>query len=198
MQVDELPAVDPNVDLTQILPIQQKRTIAFVNHFIMKTVSYLNNFAQSCESRFMEFEYKIQKIEAALLILESQLSSISGLDNLENSTPNNEISADTTANISKLDLPDIEVSNEIGLEKITADNIPQTEQDGVKACDDPRFKKFFKMLQFGVPQPAVKLKMQNEGLDPNILDKPNDAVPSLSQDSLKHSTSNSDSISESD
>lgn len=40
----------------------------------MQTVSYLNNFAQSCESRFMEFEYKIEKIEASLLILESQVS----------------------------------------------------------------------------------------------------------------------------
>lgn len=42
--------------------------------------------------------------------------------------------------------------------------------DGIKACEDPRYKKFFKMVQFGVPEPAVKLKMKNEGIDPNILE----------------------------
>lgn len=41
---------------------------------------------------------------------------------------------------------------------------------GVKACDDTRYRKFFKMLQFGVPAPAVKLKMANEGFDPNVLE----------------------------
>lgn len=47
------------------------------------------------------------------------------------------------------------------------------EQDcvnGVKACDDARYRKYFKMLQFGVPPPAVKIKMQNEGFDPNVLE----------------------------
>lgn len=41
---------------------------------------------------------------------------------------------------------------------------------GVKACDDTRYRKYFKMLQFGVPAPAVKLKMANEGFDPNVLE----------------------------
>ena len=40
----------------------------------MNTVSFLNHFAQSCESRLMEFEYKLQEVEASLLILESQVS----------------------------------------------------------------------------------------------------------------------------
>lgn len=41
---------------------------------------------------------------------------------------------------------------------------------GVKACDDTRYRKFFKMVQFGVPAPAVKLKMANDGFDPNVLE----------------------------
>lgn len=41
---------------------------------------------------------------------------------------------------------------------------------GVRACDDARYRKFFKMLQFGVPMPAVKLKMQIEGLESSILE----------------------------
>lgn len=41
---------------------------------------------------------------------------------------------------------------------------------GVKACDDTRYRKYFKMLQFGVPAPAVKLKIANEGFDPTVLE----------------------------
>lgn len=43
-------------------------------------------------------------------------------------------------------------------------------KSGVKASDDTRYRKYFKMLQFGVPAPAVKLKMQAEGFDPNVLE----------------------------
>lgn len=35
---------------------------------------------------------------------------------------------------------------------------------------DPNYTKFFKMVQFGVPPPAVKLKMQSEGLNPDFLE----------------------------
>ncbi|KAJ8913953.1 hypothetical protein NQ315_015191 [Exocentrus adspersus] len=186
MQEEEFPRVDTNVDLTQILPIQQKRTIAFVNHFIMQTVSFLNKFAQSCESRFMEFEYKIQKIEASLLILESQLSSISGLENPEKNTSNNETN-DIPTNVSKLDLPDIEPPSGENVATENQEAASNTKEVGVKACEDHRFKNFFKMLQFGVPEPAVKLKMRNEGLDPSILDKPNDIILDTTQDSSQHS-----------
>lgn len=44
------------------------------------------------------------------------------------------------------------------------------EDDGVKACEDVRYRKYFKMVQFGVPSPAVKQKMGAEGLNPDILE----------------------------
>lgn len=51
----------------------------------------------------------------------------------------------------------------------------QDEQDnqtskGVKACEDTDYRKYFKMVQFGVPAPAVKMKMANDGKDPDILE----------------------------
>lgn len=41
---------------------------------------------------------------------------------------------------------------------------------GVKAIEDFRYRKYFKMNQFGVPLEAVKMKMKAEGFDPNILE----------------------------
>lgn len=49
-------------------------------------------------------------------------------------------------------------------------DVPDNTVDGIKACEDTRYRKFFKMVQFGVPPPAVKLKMSVEGLDPNVLE----------------------------
>ncbi|XP_028133267.1 WASH complex subunit 3 [Diabrotica virgifera virgifera] len=181
----EFPSIDPNEDLTQILPIQQKRTIAFVNHFIMNTVSHLNNFAQSCESRFMEFDYKIQKIEASLSILESQLSSISGLDNVESKKDNLDHVDNSSQNVVEVELPEIKQQKEEEPTIVVEPDPPQKTQ-GIAAKDDPRFKKFFKMLQFGVPEPAVKLKMKNEGIDPSILEKPHDVVPGLTEDLIQN------------
>lgn len=160
--------INQNEDLTQILPIQQKRTIAFVNGFIMQTVSFLNNFAQSCESQFMELEYRMQKIEASLLILESQLSSIEGLNSvvLETAVENDlsiienpELNNGTILNDTIVQQPQNCVTSEI-----------EVKSEEVKVKVDSVYQKYFKMVQFGVPVPAVKLKMTNEGLDPNILD----------------------------
>lgn len=41
---------------------------------------------------------------------------------------------------------------------------------GIRACEDMRYKKYFKMVQFGVPAAAVKLKMEAEGLDGSLLE----------------------------
>lgn len=37
---------------------------------------------------------------------------------------------------------------------------------------DPALARFFRMLQVGVPEQAVKLRMSQEGLDPSLLDAP--------------------------
>jgi len=49
---------------------------------------------------------------------------------------------------------------------------PQTEpkEEIVSAANDPLYARFFRMIQFGVPVEAVRLKMQAEGYDPSILE----------------------------
>lgn len=52
---------------------------------------------------------------------------------------------------------------------------PKTEVDvpdsvQVQAQDDYRYKKFFKMIRYGVHLQAVKDKLAMEGLDPNIIE----------------------------
>lgn len=48
----------------------------------------------------------------------------------------------------------------------------------VKVKDDPRFLKYFKMLNFGVPPHAVATAIANEtGFPASLLDDPNAAAP---------------------
>lgn len=41
---------------------------------------------------------------------------------------------------------------------------------GIKITEDVRYKKYFKMMQMGVPAAAVKIKMQIEGFDGDLLE----------------------------
>lgn len=42
---------------------------------------------------------------------------------------------------------------------------------------DPRFSKYFKMLNVGIPLGAVQIKMRQENVDPSILDNPDAPAP---------------------
>ncbi|TRZ03861.1 hypothetical protein DNTS_000494 [Danionella cerebrum] len=44
---------------------------------------------------------------------------------------------------------------------------------------DPRYARYLKMVQVGVPVMAIKNKMMMEGLDPSLLDTPDAAVPDV-------------------
>ncbi|KAF1322244.1 Formin-homology 2 domain-containing protein, partial [Globisporangium splendens] len=43
---------------------------------------------------------------------------------------------------------------------------------GVKAKDHPDYAKFFKLMSMGLPAEQVKMKMQQAGVDPSVLDDP--------------------------
>lgn len=162
----KIPIIEPTIDCTKVPPINQKRTISFINHFIVHTVTFLNKFTLSCEERLLQFEYKLQRIEASLEILESWLSSIPGLEqnqNTKNSTENNDSKEE---NVSKINEPDN-----------TKQDIPediQTEKQLINK--DSRYEKYLKMIHFGVPKEAVKLKMEQEGLNSSILDNESQQV----------------------
>ncbi|XP_064537683.1 WASH complex subunit 3 [Drosophila montana] len=146
-----------DVDKTQIPPLNQKRILAFVNHFLISTCTFLNEFALNCETKFVRMERQLQRTEAALIILEAKLASIP-VDNEADNSSTPQVNIEAT------------ISDEI--DKPAAEEPTEVEVKGVKVCEDIHYKKFFKMLHVGVPAPAVKIKMQTEGLDPHLLDKP--------------------------
>ncbi|XP_044002107.1 WASH complex subunit 3 isoform X2 [Aphidius gifuensis] len=185
--------------LTTVPPIHQKRIVSFINHFVVNTVTFLNKFALNCEEKLYEFENKLQKIEAALVILESRLASVPGLEekipdttdssvkkkkkkkrkdkSKNNEKKNIKIDNKTDKKISEENNePDNKVDDEPGDSE--NDDKPITEKSNLQPINKhPVYEKFFKMINFGVPKPAVQIKMTQEGLDPSLLDDPTRLIP---------------------
>lgn len=156
MDVEELSMIGPVVDLKSVDAIHHKRIVAFVNHFIINTTHFLNRLSCTVESKLFQVDDRIQKLEASIILLESKLSSIPGLDV--------EIPAITETvpqSTEKLEIPNIP---EATTEQTEVDN--KEPEEPVQALDENLIK-YVKMLQFGVPIPAVKLKMTQEGISPD-------------------------------
>ncbi|XP_065342649.1 WASH complex subunit 3 [Cloeon dipterum] len=197
MDIEEMALIGPGVNFAEIPAINQKRTLAFVNSFITNTVSILNNLATVSELKLQKFEEKLQRMDATLCILEAKLASIPGLDALPVVTPPVEpVPCATTtaeAEVAVLEAPPPLPPPKVEQIIQKQDEAPAPDdEDGTEP--DPAYTKFFKMVQFGVPPQAVKLKMQSEGLDPAILDNPKSIprVPKRIQTSVTSSDDDSD------
>lgn len=90
------------------------------------------------------------------------MSSIPGLEqehHKESNVTENDTSKSEEVEVCKVDELD---NSEIN---------PKDEEKAVQfVAKDPRYERYFKMLHFGVPKQAVKLKMEQEGLDASILE----------------------------
>lgn len=216
MDADGLPLVGAGIDYTKCEAIYQKRTLAFLNHFVTHTVRFLNKFSGVCEEKLENLSYRIQRLEIMMNILEAKLSSIPGLENVTVPTSDSSVASQSPAATSESSTApppppatqaaaqdkDISTTKSEPVSPETAATTPSASSETPKmtVCQDPKYARYFKMLSVGVPEPAVKLKMQQEGLDPNMLNNPNAPVPDggLSKQEEKTEDDFSDSISSDD
>lgn len=208
MDADGLPLVGPGIDYTKVEAINQKRTIAFINHFITHTSRFLNRFSCVCEDKLENLHTRIQQLEISLSLLEAKLSSVPGLENV--TAPASATSAtapatgtDTAAAVASTSAPAATPAATPAAAPVApaaeeaAPPPPAEAPSATPISKDPRYMRFFKMVQVGVPPPAVKGKMAAEGLDPSLLDDPD--APAPPDDSPKKEDSEaSDSDSDSD
>ncbi|XP_039733895.1 WASH complex subunit 3 isoform X2 [Pteropus medius] len=167
MDEDGLPLMGSGIDLTKVPAIQQKRTVAFLNQFVVHTVQFLNRFSTVCEEKLADLSLRIQQIETTLNILDAKLSSIPGLDDVtfevspvSVSSITNESHSETISERSQNSLQDSGPQES----EVTAENI-------LTVAKDPRYARYLKMIQVGVPVMAIRNKMISEGLDPDLLEK---------------------------
>ncbi|XP_067675620.1 WASH complex subunit 3-like [Haliotis asinina] len=184
MDADGLPLVGPGVDYTKVEAIHQKRTIAFINHFITHTASFLNRFSGVCEQKLEHLSNRIQHLEISMSLLEAKLSSVPGLENVTVAA-----SSSTTTTVTDSSATP-STTTAAPASSATAAPAPSTapgDPGAAAAAEEakptmtvsqhPSYARFFKMVQVGVPAMAVKNKMIAEGLNPDLLDNPDAPAP---------------------
>nr|XP_023825281.1 WASH complex subunit 3 [Salvelinus alpinus] len=197
MDEDGLPIVGSGIDLTKVPAIQQRRVVAYLNQFIVHTVRFLNRFSTVCEEKLASISLRIQQIETTLSILEAKLSSIPGLEDVRvegvGQRPATEVNGPVAVVVPSQ--PETPIALAVPLPPPEASpNIPDPRaaeaagDNRMTVAKDPRYARYLKMVQVGVPVMAIKNKMVQEGLDPNLLDTPDAPVP----DAVKKNTLDQD------
>ncbi|KAL2102975.1 hypothetical protein ACEWY4_002143 [Coilia grayii] len=191
MDEDGLPIVGSGVDLTKVPAIQQRRIVAHLNQFVVHTVRFLNRFSTVCEEKLATISLRIQQIETTLSILEAKLSSIPGLEDVKVEGVTERLSAEANGPVAPASHTDAPVvATAVAATASAAPEPPHqpaevaiepkaesAESNVMTVAKDPRYARYLKMVQVGVPVMAIKNKMVMEGLDPSLLDNPNAPVP---------------------
>ncbi|KAM4747452.1 WASH complex subunit 3 [Rhinophrynus dorsalis] len=183
MDEDGLPIVGSGIDLTKVPAIQQKRTVAFLNQFVVHSVQFLNRFATVCEEKLSALSLRIQQIETTLNILDAKLSSIPGLEDVkaekqyapQNTITNGHLPPETDTQ-TLIVSPHSEVTQQNLVNNAQLKEEVKTENITTVA-KDPRYARYLKMVQVGVPVMAIRNKMITEGLNPDLLETPDAPVP---------------------
>ncbi|KAI2567596.1 WASH complex subunit 3 isoform X2 [Nomascus leucogenys] len=189
MDEDGLPLMGSGIDLTKVPAIQQKRTVAFLNQFVVHTVQFLNRFSTVCEEKLADLSLRIQQIETTLNILDAKLSSIPGLDDVTvEVSPLNVTSVTNGAHPEATSEQPQNSTQDSGLQEseVSAENI-------LTVAKDPRYARYLKMVQVGVPVMAIRNKMISEGLDPDLLERPDAPVPDGESEKTVEESSDSES-----
>nr|XP_020455134.1 WASH complex subunit 3 [Monopterus albus]XP_020455135.1 WASH complex subunit 3 [Monopterus albus] len=183
MDEDGLPIVGSGVDLTKVPAIQQRRIVAYLNQFVVHTVRFLNRFSTVCEEKLANISLRIQQIETTLCILEAKLSSIPGLEDvtIDGLRQQQTVQANgpTAASKSQTGGPPAGTlpPQENEPEAAPTQKAESAAENVMTVAKDPRYTRYLKMVQVGVPVMAIRNKMVMEGLDPNLLDTPDAPVP---------------------
>jgi len=170
-----VPPADSEMKMDSLQPVPVKKTLLIVNTFVVNTAAFLNKFVTTCESKLHKIHTDIQRMETTMLLLESKLSSIDWLRQAEQGQAPVIPQADsweTTTNTTNTK----DATNGNGEEQKgdNADPAPPPEPEKPAEdplLSDPEMAQWFKMLKFGVPESAVRLKMGLGGHDDDKIDR---------------------------
>ncbi|XP_040416732.1 WASH complex subunit 3 isoform X3 [Cygnus olor] len=196
MDADGLPIVGSGIDLTKVPAIQQKRTVAFLNQFVVHTVQFLNRFSTVCEEKLSALSLRIQQIETTLNILDAKLSSIPGLEDVKFEVSSANVNSVTNGPAVSTTDQQAAVSPQCGQNNIHEETLQKTEvvTENIKTvAKDPRYARYLKMVQVGVPVMAIRNKMISEGLNPDLLETPDAPLPAWGDDGNAEDSSDSES-----
>lgn len=133
--------------------VPQGQTVIVINNFIANTTSFLNVFAQICETKLSKVSQRLCDVELTLSLLEAKLNSVPGI-------------APATTRV-------VEQAPRQEEESVSSSEDQEEEEDAtegmVQIRSHPEFEPYFRLQKLGVPDAQIRLKMEAEGVDPTVL-----------------------------
>ncbi len=167
--------------------IPYRNTLSHVNNFIINTTQFLNRFSYLCEEKLRNVSRDVQRLDIMLRILEEKLRSIPGIESAPAPADMPLAPVVVSAGESSVvkDAPVVAAAASAVPAAPAAPAVPaapaapaalaaQPDGEAVmealpSAREDPRYAKYFKMLDLKIPLVQVQQKMTMDGVDPNIL-----------------------------
>ncbi|CAO2581331.1 WASH complex subunit 3 [Lemmus lemmus] len=133
--------------ITQVPAIQQKRTVAFLNQFVVHTVQFLNRFSTVCEEKLADLSLRIQQIETTLNILDAKLSSIPGLEDVTVEASPVSVTAVPSGSHSESPSEQPQSLQQENLQDSRPQESEVPSENVITVAKDPRYARYLKMVQ---------------------------------------------------
>ncbi len=156
------------VDYTKVEGLQRKRLLAFVNHFLIETSSFLSQFAQECDVKLASVSTRLQRLETSLALLENKLNSVPELRSISAPPACRPEVPMSDPPVSNSNFCVENQENSIKESETVATHQPNEEatiENDSNEDVDEELLPFQKMIQVGVPEAAVRQKMRLQGID---------------------------------
>ncbi len=62
--------MNAQIDYSKVEPIPYRKTVAYVNNFVINTTQFLNRFSYLCEKKLSDVGNRIQRLEVTMQLLE--------------------------------------------------------------------------------------------------------------------------------
>lgn len=200
------------MDYTASPPVPLKKTLVLVNNFIIDTTRFLNHFSALAEEKLYKVSHDISRIETSLVMLESRLRQIDGLDDLQADPIPTAAAvyigakpAEAAAPAAAAAAPPAAAAPSAGAAAAPpppattaaaapppapasaappppADTPPAPSAPVPTMRSHPRYAKFYKLAGMNIPVEQLKPKMAMEGLNPALLDTPDAPVSAAGDD----------------
>ncbi|KAK6020579.1 hypothetical protein OSTOST_13764, partial [Ostertagia ostertagi] len=182
MNEPDLSFIKSDIDLSEVAPLNRRRVVAFVNCYLYKMIDFLNAFANRAERAILEAERQLRAADIKLQLLEAKLASIP--DSIPDTTELQSESSRQTAAFSPAGFHYFEflcffyeappVVNEPKVAASQNADVKENPQAAIASVAETIQSEAHKResnenASKGVVEPAVKLKMQSEGVDPSML-----------------------------
>lgn len=144
--------------------IEARQTLTIINSFVVNSSQFLNQFSATVHSKISTLSRQLQRLEVQASLLEYKLNSIPAIASPPPPKPAPQPAATATQPQTTTQAPTAQPTQ-------PAPEVVEEPPKPAGPVIPEELKMYVRMVNVGVPRPAVKHKMLADGHDPDKLDE---------------------------